>query len=353
MHGGNIIKAAKEYGLKQEEIIDFSANINFLGLPSSAKKVIQDNLAGIENYPEPNSLELKHALADKLNLKERNLIVSNGAVELIYLIAKVLKPKNALVLAPTFSEYRLSVESIGGRVEEFQLRREEDFELNIVELLPKIAKVDLFFLCNPNNPTAKFITRSEIIKILDYGIKNNSFIVIDEAFIDFLEEDLTVIDLVEEYNNLLVLRSLTKFFAIPGLRLGYGATNSKLISKLEQSKDPWNVNSLAQKVGRTVINDTKYILETKKMIREEKDFLYNKLSEMAELKAYYPSANYILIDLNCAKYSASEIEDKLAKEGILIRNCNNYSNLGEDFIRVAVKSREDNIKLVAKLFNIL
>ncbi|AGB41634.1 L-threonine-O-3-phosphate decarboxylase/histidinol-phosphate aminotransferase [Halobacteroides halobius DSM 5150] len=348
-HGGNIRAAAKEYNLDPAEIIDFSANINFLGPPESVTKALKNNLKGIKDYPDPECNQLKTIIAKQENLEEDNLVIGNGAVELIYLLATVLSPREALVLAPTFSEYRLAIESVGGSIEEFQLQKEEGFRFNLDDLLPRLDNIDIFFLCNPNNPTGKFITREDIIEIINYAASQDTFLVVDEAFVDFLEEDITVIDLVKQYDNLFVLRSLTKFFAIPGLRLGYGATNKELIKKLNASKDPWNVNCLAQLAGEKALNDKEYIKQTEEAILREKEFLYQKLNQFSKFKVYYPHANYILVDLENSNLTSTRLEEKLAQQGILVRNCNTYSGLGEDFIRVAVKSRENNLELINRL----
>ncbi|GAB6137034.1 threonine-phosphate decarboxylase CobD [Halanaerobaculum tunisiense] len=352
-HGGNIRVAAREYGLDPAEIIDFSANINFLGPPRSVTKVIKNNLIGIKNYPDLEYSQLKSVIADQVYIEKDNLIIGNGAVELIYLLTKVLQPTDALVLAPTFSEYRSAVESTGGTVEEFQLQREEEFTLNVDDLLPRLAGVDIFFLCNPNNPTGKFLTREEVIKIINYAASQGTFVVVDEAFVDFLEEDISVIDVVNDYDNLFVLRSLTKFFAIPGLRLGYGVTNQELIKQLRAGKDPWNVNYLAQLAGREALRDKEYIAQTREAISREKKFLYQRLADFSQLKVYYPYANYIFVNLADNEWTATRLEEKLGQQGILIRNCNTYSGLGEDFIRLAVKSREDNRQLLNKLQELL
>ncbi|MCK8817383.1 threonine-phosphate decarboxylase CobD [Natroniella sulfidigena] len=352
-HGGNLNQAVKEYGLEQEEIIDFSANINFLGPPSKVMEAIKDNLDQIVNYPDPNCTELKDKLAEQLGVKQEEIIIGNGAVELVYLLAKVLQPQRALVLAPTFSEYGAAVRSVGANIEEFKLSRDDEFEIDLERLIVKLAEVDLFFLCNPNNPTGKLITRSEIIEIIEAGQQHDTFIMVDEAFVDFLEEEVTVIDLVDQYDNLFVLRSLTKFFAIPGLRLGYGVSNSSLLEELERGKDPWNCNFFAQLAGQIALNDQEYITRTKEAIKREKEFLYHNLKEVAGWKVYYPTANYILIDLSSLSITASELEEMLARQGILIRNCNTYTGLGEDFIRVAVKSRVENKNLIDNLVEVI
>ncbi|MBM7557109.1 threonine-phosphate decarboxylase CobD [Halanaerobacter jeridensis] len=348
-HGGNITAAAEKYNLNPDEIIDFSANINFLGPPESVLEVLQNNLSAIKNYPDPDCSALKSVLAQQEQLQEENLMIANGAVELIYLVAKVLNPNRTLVLAPTFSEYRKALESMGADVEEFQLTRQNDFKINVEKLLPRLDEVDIFCLCNPNNPTGQFLAREEVMEIIKYAARCDTYILVDEAFVDFLDSEVTVIDLVTEYNNLFVLRSLTKFFAIPGLRLGYGAANQELISKLAASHDPWNVNYFAQLAGEVALKDKKYIDQTKKAIVQEKDFLYQQLNNYSQLKVYYPEINYIFVDLTASEWTASRLEEELGQEGILIRNCNTYSGLGEEFIRLAVKSREENLVLINKL----
>mgnify|MGYP006273686999 FL=1 len=348
-HGGNITAAAQKYNLNPNEIIDFSANINFLGPPKSVLEVLQNNLTEIKNYPDPECRTLKSVLAQQEQLQEENLMIANGAVDLIYLVAKVLNPNRALVLAPTFSEYRKALENMGAEVEEFQLTRQNDFKINVEKLLPRLDEVDIFCLCNPNNPTGKFLTRTEVKEIIEYAVRYDTYILVDEAFVDFLTEGITVIDLVTEYNNLFVLRSLTKFFAIPGLRLGYGAANKELINKLAISHDPWNVNYFAQLAGEVALKDKGYIKETKQAIAREKEFLYQQLNNYSQLKVYYPDVNYIFVDLTASKWTASRLEEELGQEGILIRNCNTYSGLGEEFIRIAVKNREENLVLINKL----
>ncbi|OCL26146.1 threonine-phosphate decarboxylase [Orenia metallireducens] len=353
IHGGNIKGAVKKYDLDKEKIIDFSANINFLGPPEAVNEEIKANIGGIVNYPEPNSQELKDNLANKLNLSRENIIMGNGAVELIYLLTKVLNPSKSMVLSPTFSEYAIAAKSVGAEVEEFPLDREDNFKLDINTLLNKLDNVDLLFLCNPNNPTGNLLSKSEVIQILDYTKDNGVFLLVDEAFVDFVEKEVTVIDLINDYDNLFVLRSLTKFFAIPGLRVGYGVANQELIQRLSSSKDPWNLNYFAQIATKVALEEEEYIKRSKISIKKEKEFLYNKLKQIEKLRVYYPQVNYIFIDISATELTASYLENTLAKKGILIRNCNSYSGLGEDFIRVAVKSRADNLKLLSALEGII
>lgn len=357
IHGGNIKAAADKYGLEPDEIIDFSANINFLGPPAVVEDVIKNNLDDIVNYPEPDAQSLSSALAEYHGVEAENLIVGNGAVELIYLVSKVISPEKALVLAPTFSEYEAAVESVGGEVNLFKLERTNNFELDMDELITTLnnSQMDLVFLCNPNNPTGDLINKDDLLKLLATARKNDIFVIVDEAFLDFLwtEADYTLISKAVAVENLMVLRSMTKFFAVPGLRIGYAVTNRQLISELESDKDPWNVNLFAQRVGTEVLGEDEYIQQTKEAIEREKEFLYQALGKLTECEPYKPAANYILIDISKTEYTSTELKDRLASKGILIRDCSSYHLLGSDFVRIAVKNRKDNQQLIAALKSLL
>lgn len=355
IHGGNITRAVERYNLKEEDIIDFSANINFLGPPPQLLEEIRNNLAKIIHYPEPNSTTLKRKMGQYLDLEEKNLVIGNGAVELIYQLVKVIKPDLALVMAPTFSEYELAVKSCGGRVKYLRLEEEKGFKIDIEEVVANLDRVKIVFLCNPNNPTGTLIKRSELMDLIDYASRKDVFVIIDEAFIDFIDNpgNYTVIDLIVRYSNLFVLRSLTKFYAIPGLRLGYGAGTEELISKMELARDPWSVNFFAQLAGEIVLKDVEYQKETRRRISLEREFLYNSLKKIDGLKPFPPSANYIFIDIGASNFSSIVLAEILARRGILIRDCSSYRGLGENYIRVAVKSREDNCFLLDNLREII
>lgn len=353
-HGGNIKSAAEKYNLLKENIIDFSANINFVGPPPDVYSRLKKELESITRYPEVDSKTLKKKLAKKYGFEKDNYIIGNGAVELIYILAKILKPKQSLVYAPTFSEYEKALKAVDSQINYHYLKKENKFKLDIEELKTDLTdEIDLFFLCNPNNPTGNFISKENVKQILKHNENHNIFTVIDEAFVDFLGRNISAISLLKKYENLFILRSLTKFFAIPGLRLGFGIGKQRLIDKMNGYKDPWNVNILAQKAGEVILNQDEYIKLTKKAIYKEKLFLYKELKKFINIEVYYPNANYIFIDLKESDFSSTEVYEKLAKEGILIRNCSNYKGLDENYIRIAVKGREDNKKLLDKLKSFL
>ena len=280
----------------------------------------------------------------------------------MYQLTKAIKPNKSLILEPTFSEYELASRAAGAEVHNILLAESEDFELTeivLAELINRLADIDILFLCNPNNPTGKIIAREKLNQILRQASQTDTFVVIDEAFIDFLDnhQDITLIRTINSLENILILRSLTKIYGIPGLRLGYALTNKEVVKNIENSRDPWSVNYFAQLACQQIFSETKnaesYLKRTLKTLNQEKEFLYNSLNKLEGIKVYYPNANYIFIKIKDAGLTSMEITDILAKDGMMIRDCNNYTGLNYNYIRIAVKSRKANKILLEKLATIL
>ncbi len=355
MHGGNLRAAAKKYGIDAAQIIDFSANINPLGVSPAALMAIKDNLGSIEHYPDPDCTELRQAFAENVGLPKENLVMGNGAVELVFILMHLIKPKQVLIPVPTFSEYKIAVTAAGGTVKSLPLDREENFVFDLEKIITQLNDVDAVFICNPNNPTGTLIKRQDLEVLLAHANKTGKWVIVDEAFMDFIRcrDQYSVKDLVNCYERLFVSYSLTKFHALPGLRLGAGIANSSLITKLEQSKDPWNVNALAQAAGTASLRDTQYIRDTIDTVEKEKEYLYKALTEIPGLKTYQPAVNYIFIDISATGLTSTELSEQTGRRGILIRDCSSYETLGPVFIRVAVKSRPDNVKLLDVMQDIL
>ncbi len=210
----------------------------------------------------------------------------------------------------------------------------------------------MIFLCNPNNPTGVVISKEEILELLDYCKMTKTIVAIDEAFIDFVQngEDLSLVQETGSNKNLLVLRSLTKFYAIPGLRLGYLAGHKNLIKKLHLFQNPWNVNTFAQIVIKEILEDKYYFKKTQEFILNEKVYLFNNISKIDGIKTYYPNANFLLCKLENTKIkNVGELDERLKEEGILIRGCENFRGLNDKYFRVAVKKRSENNKLINAL----
>lgn len=343
-HGGNIYRASGETGIPVDKIIDFSASINPLGVPESVVQVIRENIKYLPHYPDPFAEQLSMQLGRHLDIEPRTILCGNGSTELIYLVARALAPRNALIPAPTFSEYeRACAIQRGTTCVRYALSRENNFDLDPDEFIAAMAGCDMAFLCNPNNPTGRLLKRDAVLAIAEAAERLCCYLVVDEAFIDFAPEHSVVHD-VAQYSHLIVLRSLTKYYALSGLRIGYGVFPQSLMSLMKNHKEPWTVNSLAQKAGSAALNDQAYQEKTVAVIKEGKQFLEKGFANLGI--EYVPSAvNYYLLRLE----NAQEIIGSLRKKGILVRDCSNFHSLDGSDVRVAVRSVEENAALLKEL----
>ena len=340
-HGGQIYNAQGT----AEKFFDFSANINPLGLSEKIFQTLQENLSEIIHYPDANATELKNAISRHYKISTENLILLNGAAEFFYLYLNFLRPRKVLIPVPSFSDYERAANATGCEVEYFFLREEENFKLDTEKFLSqiKISNADCVILGRPNNPTGNLISVDEVKKI--------SAVVptlIDESFIDFLE-----IETAKNFakKNLVVVQSLTKIFAIPGLRLGFAVAEKNLADKLNFLKDVWNVNFLAQKAGVAALSDEKFLLDTRNWLEVEKKFFIDNLKSL-NIKFFLPTVNFVLLKFETEKISETILQ-KLRAEKILLRSCKNFVGLDGKFLRCAIRSRGENILLFDALKKIL
>ena len=354
-HGGNVWQVKQKYRLEVNQILDFSANINPLGFPKSLKRIINQNIQRLDTYPDPECSTLKTELAKSIGLLPENLLIGNGSVELIYSIVKALSPKSVLIPIPTFSEYEKTAKL--NKVKSILLpsSEKENFKIEVEKVLTAASKVDLVFLCNPNNPTGFLFSQEELMRLLWACKKKDWILVCDEAFIDFVKDgqEITLLKEVIRVKKLLILRSFTKFFALPGLRIGYLAGDKRFINKISQHQPPWSVNILAQQAALEVIKDDDYIKRSKRFILKERVFLFRELEKIKDLRVFPPSANFILCRLKETTLNSTTLSRKLGCLGILIRDCSNFQGLDTHYFRVAVKKREENLKLLALLKEML
>ena len=376
-HGGNIYKIFREKNIK--EILDYSSNINPYGIPESLKKRITENLEILERYPDPDYVELRQKLSNLNKVNLSDIILGNGATEIIFLFMKVINPKKILIVSPTFGEYERAVKAteISGdtvslsssngdnknienkkiEIEYFELKESDDFKLNIGNLKNELEnKYDLLIICNPNNPTGKFLKLAQTEEILKECNKYNTKLFIDEAFIEFLEDGMkeSIINTEGNKKNLFVTRAFTKFFAIPGLRLGYGMYFDKeLEKKISEKKEPWSVNNFAEMAGLTVLDDAEYIEKTLKWIAEEKIYMYEKLNKISGMKVYETEVNFITGKIDEKLFSEGVnvkiLREKMFEQGILIRDASNFKFLDERFFRLAIKDRASNERVIEAL----
>jgi threonine-phosphate decarboxylase len=346
-HGGNIYEAAKRYGLKEEEILDFSSNINPLGISKKALKGLRDNLKHIVRYPDSNSTKLREAIGRYHSINPENILVGNGATALINHIPRVLKPKRVLMPVPTFSEYASACKASGVKIKYLKLEEADDFRIDEEKLISCLDNTDLLFLCNPNNPTGRLLPRKGVLKIVEKAEKKGVIVVLDEAFIDYAERESLLKDAVKK-KNLIVLRAFTKFFAMPGLRLGYIAANNDIINMLKEEMGTWPVNSLAQIAGEIILNDRNYIQKSVRYIEKERGHLIKSLLEIDGLMPFSSETNFILIKIKNNGLDAPKLYNILARKGILIRDCSNFG-LGNRIFRIAVRKKEENKRLLKEL----
>ncbi len=351
-HGGDI----RQYLENGKDILDFSASINPLGLSARAKAALAKEISRIVHYPQARSESLKNTLAGLHNIRYDNIALGNGSMELVYDIPRAFAAKKVLVITPTFSEYEFAAKSSGARILFHNTSEGKDFKIDVSRVSAAASKVDIIFICNPNNPTGSYLTRSECELLADRCAKYGAVLVLDEVFMDFVEggDELTMLPGTLKNKNTLVLRSMTKFFAMPGLRLGYCLGHRELIKKIRDIQYPWNINSMAQAAGEAVIRDRSYITRSRSCVFSQRQFLFGELNRIKGLKTFKPASNFILCKLDrCAIKSAKALNKRLIKKRIIVRDCGNFRGLDSRFFRVAVRARAENIKLIAALKEVL
>ncbi len=343
-HGGNIYKIAQELGISEKNLVDFSASINPLGISDRVRDVIKQELDGLVNYPDPDTRKLKEAIAMHHGIDSETVICGNGSTELIYLIPRALKPSKVLVSSPSFSEYeRACTLNRELRITNYELRKEDGFRIAPDGFGEAIRGCDMAFLCNPNNPTGGLLKKDDVLAIAEAAEREKCFLVVDEAFIDY-DPGESVIGSVEDFSYLIVLRSMTKFYALTGLRIGYGVVNKEMLARINEYKEPWTVNHLAQTAAVAALEDEAYAARTMDMIQEEKRYVEKRFHEVG-IEFIPSAANYYLLKIKDAESAVIE----LRKKGILVRDCSNFRGLDNSYIRVAVKSREQNEMLIKEM----
>lgn len=349
-HGSDLEKIEEIYGIKKEEITSFSANVNPLGLSGKLRASLAEHLDVITSYPDREYTALRKTIAAYCGSEYEHILVGNGSTELISLFIQMEHPKKAMIIGPTYSEYEREVSLGGGTSLYFPLKESADFKLDLKKLEEQLNEsIELLILCNPNNPTSSAITRSTMRSILDICKLHDIFVMVDETYIEFADNytEINAVPLTAFYNNLIILRGISKFFAAPGLRLGYAITgNTDLIKTINSHKNPWTINSLAEAAGRLMFTDTDYINATKKLISTERSRIVAKLKEMPDFKVYEPSANFVLVKILRDDLNADILFDKAIRQNLMIRNCSSFPFLSNKYFRFCFMMPEMNDKLL-------
>ncbi|MBM7854332.1 threonine-phosphate decarboxylase [Desulfohalotomaculum tongense] len=348
MHGGNIWAAARRYNRKPENFIDFSANINPLGPSPLALEAMRKGISLVQHYPDPDARDLKIKLSRYLEVPGENLLLGNGGAEIIYALGRALNPRRLVLPVPTFSEYRQALPRVP--VKFIPLPAGSDFALPVDQIKRIMQPGDAVFICNPNNPTGYLVSRGELLPLAQRAFETGAALVVDEAFMDFTGRKETILPDVLSCCSAAVVGSLTKFFALPGLRLGYLTAEKTLVEKVSRQLPPWRVNTLAQLAAQASLEDRSYISKTLKLISKEKEFLYQGLAGVPGLHPYPPRANFILVNCSGTGKTAKEIRDRLAEKNILIRVADNFIGLDHCYFRVAVRREKEN-RLLLKALN--
>lgn len=346
-HGGDIYTDGKFKGIK---LLDFSSNINFLGVPKSFTENVYKAIENIICYPDLKYREAKFHIKEylKAEIEEENIILGNGAAEIINLAIRALK--KPCIVVPSFSEYETTARNYSEEIVFCNLN--EDFTYNYKDILEKMKYCDGLVIANPNNPNGGVIDKKSFEEILYYCEEHKKKIIIDEAFLEFVSnDDQSFIDSCVNFKCLFIIRAFTKFFAMPGIRFGYGVSSDvEFIEILSKFQIPWNINSFAEVAIKTVLKDTEYINNSKILIKKEREYFYLKLKEFKFIdKVYESHGNFLLLKLK--EISGEDIFNYCLSKGLLLRRCRNFRGLDDSFIRLAVKSREDNDKLLKIFMN--
>jgi len=370
-HGGNIFKFSHDHKINLSEVTDFSANINLLGPSPKGLEALNERLRYISHYPDVTNDDVMNTIANVYGIEKDSILLGNGAAELIYAVGRLSGFTGAFVPAPGFSEYQASMDAANIPVREiFYRQRQNDdgtpyFEVPYLALQTFAAELKgqdgriIVFLGNPNNPDGTLLDKQSI-KVLAQMLKDaNSLLVIDESFIDFVGNDTlqdneySMRSLINEFDNIIVVHSFTKFYAVPGLRIGAAFSNPQIIDQLNKFIPTWSVNTLAQAYTESALNDVEYVKRTKQVLCEEQHYMYNALDAIAGITVYPPSANFILFHIEQEGVTADTINESLKKHNIIVRNCDSYMGLSNQWVRVAIKDHDNNVRLVDTLTEIL
>ncbi len=353
-HGSDIEKICEYYHLKKEDIINFGANVNPLGLSASVKAALASHLDILSSYPDREYTSLREVLSAYCRIPSDYILPGNGSSELISLLIDALSPKHTLILGPTYSEYSRELSFSGSTQEYYHLKEEQDFRLDADDLCTVLAKgnYDLLIICNPNNPTSSAILHDDMEKLLCFCADHGVFVMIDETYVEFAPdiEAVTAVPFTQRFTNLCVLRGVSKFFAAPGMRFGYAVTgNPDFLRKMKEKQIPWSLNSAGAYAGELLFQDQDYIDRTRQLILTERGRMYDALSQLASFKVFQPYANFLLLKILKEEKTAFDVFETCIKNGLMIRDCSSFQCLDGEFVRFCIMMPEDNSRLLKVL----
>lgn len=353
-HGGNPWELMRAAGLSRAQVVDFSVDINPLGFPPRVRSIILDHVEAIQDYPDPSARALREALAAFHQVPAEAILPGNGSAELITLVAHLRPFTKALVVAPTFTEYALALEPLGVEVVSLTAREADSFEVDESrETWDRLLQtVDAVFLCNPNNPTGTVLPKDRVLKLAQWCQARGALLVVDEAYAELTDrpDEVSIASEAPALGDIIVLRSLTKAFAVPGLRLGYLIASPDLVEALRARQSAWPLNTFALAVGPHLVDETDYLARSRQAIAQWRAELVASLQAVDGLRPFPSVTNFLLCKLMDPALDASSLASALAPRGILIRVCDDFTGLESGrFIRLAVRRPEENERLAAAL----
>ena len=338
-------------------MLEFSGPINFLGPSPKAVEAVKQHAKLIKFYPDPNPVEFKAEVAKYVGygVEEENIILGNGSIELIYAITEILpRGFNAVIPVPSFSEYEKAALRVGGKPVFVQLP--QNFALETDKIKKAVTgDTKIMCICNPHSPSGTLYSKEDVLELADFCHKKNVIFSVDENYIEFADkgQETTLAGMMKDYENFFVIRSVTKFYGMAGIRLGYGIASPNLVKKLENVRVPWSINSLASCATLAAFNDTDFIDNTKRTITKEREQLAKSLNEIEGLHVYPSVTNFLLVKILNRKITSTKLKDLLAKERILIRDCCTFIGLDDSYFRITIRSAKDNQTLIQTIKQIL
>lgn len=352
-HGGDIWGVAQRRDVATSRLIDFSANINPLGLSVKAKRRLVSDIGLVSQYPDQHQTELRILIASRNNIARDCVLFGNGSTHLIHLIPRFKRYRKVVIVEPTFSEYRAALSNCGATITRFRLKPKENFQFDLHTFIANVNRVrpDAVFLANPNNPTGTLIPRLQISRAVAFCEQNGIDLVLDESFIE-LTPGTSMVACAARLRHLIVIRSLTKCYALAGLRIAYLVACSSIVEGLATAIEPWSVNTLALSAAAACLSDSEYLQKSLCLIQRERDYLFRGVAKLGWLHPYPSSANFLLVRIRKSHFSSASLKRKLETANILIRDTYDFRGLGAKHIRLAVRRREENRRLLIELARI-
>jgi threonine-phosphate decarboxylase len=351
IHGGDVWKISEKYQIPLNQVIDFSVPINPMGTPKKALQSIRQHLSLIKNYPDPDHEWLIETLSNYVGVKPNNIILGSGSTELIYLFVEVFSDGeyDVVIPIPTFGEYKKATMKVGGKPLFLKCDPKKNFCLDFAELEKAISKkTRIIFLCNPNSPIGRLYEKEEVLRIVRLAEEKNVLVFLDEDYVEFVDDAkrYSVTEYLTRYNNLFVLRSLTKFFGLAGLRMGFGVASPDVIDALKRAKMPWTVNTLAMFAAKEAVKDDDFFKASRLLISRGKKQMQKMLQEIPWLKVYPSETNFFLVEIIKGGLTSTQLKEGLERKGLLIRDCSDFDGLNTRFFRVSVNKPENNERLI-------